>query len=71
MPPLSGSEDVVGTCEMSVTFLQSTECNIPEDKSSWFVILFVQEPQGKKKSKYVNLYSADGQARDVILLKGQ
>jgi hypothetical protein len=36
-----------------------------------FVILFVQEPQGKKKSKFINLYSPDGQARDIILLKGQ
>ncbi|KAJ9601522.1 hypothetical protein L9F63_000265 [Diploptera punctata] len=29
------------------------------------------EPQGKKKNKFVNLYSADGQAKDVILLKGR
>jgi hypothetical protein len=36
-----------------------------------FVILCVQEPQGKKKSKFINLYSSDGQARDIILLKGQ
>jgi len=36
-----------------------------------FVILFVQEPQGKKKSNFVNLYSPDGQARDIILLKGK
>jgi ribosomal protein S27E len=35
------------------------------------VIFFVQEPQGKRKSKFINLYSPDGQARDIILLKGQ
>ncbi|XP_021936122.1 activating signal cointegrator 1 isoform X2 [Zootermopsis nevadensis] len=31
----------------------------------------VKEPQGKKKSKFVNLYSSDGQARDVVILKGR
>ncbi|KAJ4448144.1 hypothetical protein ANN_10157 [Periplaneta americana] len=31
----------------------------------------VKEFQGKKKSKFVNIYSSDGQARDVILLKGR
>ncbi|XP_023704813.1 activating signal cointegrator 1 [Cryptotermes secundus] len=30
-----------------------------------------KEPQGKKKSKFVNLYSPDGQAKDIILLKGR
>lgn len=30
-----------------------------------------KEPQGKKKSNFVNLYSPDGQARDIILLKGR
>lgn len=30
-----------------------------------------KEPQGKKKSKFINLYSSDGQARDIILLKGR
>jgi hypothetical protein len=36
-----------------------------------FVIFCAQEPRGKKKSKFINLYSPDGQARDIILLKGQ
>jgi len=36
-----------------------------------FVILFVQELQGKKKLKFINPYSPDGQARNTILLKGQ
>jgi hypothetical protein len=38
---------------------------------TWFAILFVQEPLGKKKLKFINMYSPDGQARDIILLKGQ
>jgi len=36
-----------------------------------FVILFLQELQVKNKLKFINLYSPDGQAKDIILLKGQ
>lgn len=32
----------------------------------------VEESSGaKKKTKYINLYSAEGQSKDVILLKGK